>query len=408
MFIRTSRGNTYSYLRRTNEIVGGIVDESDYIWRFNPVQPFNSMSEIEMFIISITEHCNLRCTYCCYSGDYENNRTHSRQVLTYKDIDEIYDFIDWTARKRHLRIVFYGGEPLLQYELIQYAIERGYNRWRENVVFSISTNGVLLTKDKIGWLSANHVELAVSIDGTEVFHNKHRIDISGKGSYDRIYMALNCINKYYPEYSSYVSLQMTLASYRDVIQIAEEWHKDVLLNSFSLANIHGLSPNFKNEIKSVDYEETRQFYLRILEAYEEHQDWVVLKVLLEECLAYWKDRPIVDAGYSVPMATCLPVNTKLYIDAHMQIGVCEKVADKYRFGNVRSGIDWKRANEIVEEYYQKRAERCRCCSAVRMCEMCLTAIEYSESQWDILCHNERVYARVFMFLYCEMAERGLI
>ena len=36
------------------------------------------------------------------------------------------------------------------------------------------------------------------------------------------------------------------------------------------------------------------------------------------------------------------------------------------------------------------------------------AVEYSDEQWDILCHNERVYAQIFMFLYCEMAERGLI
>ena len=79
-----------------------------------------------------------------------------------------------------------------------------------------------------------------------------------------------------------------------------------------------------------------------------------------------------------------------------------------RIGNVKNGIDWKRANEIVEEYYHKRVERCKYCPAIRMCDMCLTAVEYSDEQWDILCHNERVYAQIFMFLYCEMAERGLI
>jgi uncharacterized protein len=43
-----------------------------------------------------------------------------------------------------------------------------------------------------------------------------------------------------------------------------------------------------------------------------------------------------------------------------------------------------------------------------MCNMCLTAIEHTDEQWDVLCHNERVYTRVFMYLFCEMAERGLI
>lgn len=408
MHIQTSRGNIYSYLRRTNEIVGGIVYESDYIWRFDSLHQFTTMPVIGMFIIGITEQCNLRCTYCCYSGDYENNRTHNKLALTSRDIDDIYNFIEQARGKGNLRIVFYGGEPLLQYKLIQYAIKKGYNRWRNNVVFSISTNGVLLTNDKIKWFLVHHVELVISIDGTEVFHNKHRIDASGKGSYKRVNKALWYIKEVYPEFIPYVSLQMTLASFNDIIQIAEEWNNDDLLNGFSLSNIHGLSPNFKIGVKCINYEETKQLYLHILDVYERHQDWKVLKVLLDECLAYWKDRPIVEVEHSVPMATCLPINTKIYIDAQMQIGVCEKIADKYRIGNIRGGINWERANEIVEEYYLKRVERCKYCPAVRMCEMCLTAIEYSESEWDILCHNEQVYAQVFMFLYCEMVERGLV
>lgn len=408
MHIQTIRGNIYSYLRRTNEIVGGVADESDYTWRFNPLNQFNTMSEIEMFIIGITEQCNLRCTYCCYSGDYVNNRIHGSHTLTGRDIDVIYDFIQQIAGNRRLRIAFYGGEPLLQYQLIQYAIIRGRERWGNNVDFSISTNGVLLNNEKNEWLSINSVELAISIDGTKVFHNKHRVDIMGNGSYERVYSALSHIKETYPEYIPCVLLQMTLVAFSDIIQIAREWNSDGLLKSFVLSNIHGLSPNFINGVKTVDYEETKQLYLHILDAYEKHQDWVVFKIFLDECLAYWKDRPIIDAGQSVPMATCMPINSKIYIDSQMQIGICEKVADKYRIGNVKNGIDWKRANEIVEEYYHKRVERCKYCPAIRMCDMCLTAVEYSDEQWDISCHNERVYAQIFMFLYCEMAERGLI
>ena len=73
----------------------------------------------------------------------------------------------------------------MQYQLIQYAIIRGRERWGNNVDFSISTNGVLLNNEKIEWLSINSVELAISIDGTKVFHNKHRVDIMGNGSYKR-------------------------------------------------------------------------------------------------------------------------------------------------------------------------------------------------------------------------------
>ena len=408
MNIQTRSGNVYSYLRRTNEIVGGIVSDDNYTWHFDSLHPFGAMPEVEMFIIGITEQCNLRCTYCCYSGAYINNRTHSNRILTSNDIDEIYDFIFWMSNNKHIRIAFYGGEPLLQYQLIQYAIKKGIERWENYVEFSISTNATLLTKDKIDWLVRNNVEMAISIDGTRFFHNKHRVDALGTGSYDKVYAALSYIKQAYPEYMMSVVLQMTLASYRDIILIAEEWNNDSLLKYFSPSNIHGLSPNFENGVKLISYEETKELYTQILDKHEKHKDWVVLKVLLNECIAYWKDRPIVDAGTSVPMATCMPINTKLYIDSRKEIGVCEKVADMYRIGNVKDGINWKHANEIIGEYYKRRVERCKYCPAIRMCDMCLTAMEYSDEQWDILCHNERVYVKVFMFLYCEMAERGLI
>lgn len=408
MNIQTSSGNVYSYLRRTNEIVGGVVNDSDFEWHFAPLHTFSVMPEVDMFIVGITEQCNLRCSYCCYSGEYRNNRTHGNRTLTSDDIDEIYDFIIRVSNKKHIRIAFYGGEPLLQYSLIQYAITQGRERVDKCFDFSISTNGTLLTKDKIDWLVQNKVELAISIDGTRIFHDAHRVDALGIGSYDKVYEVLSYIRQSYPEYAQSVVLQMTLSSYRDVVQIAKEWSNDKLLRDFSPANIHGLSPNFSNSVKLLNYEEVKELYTHILDNYEAHKDWGVLKVLLNECIAYWKDRPIVDAGLSVPMATCMPVNTKLYIDSRKDIGICEKVADKYRIGNVKYGIDWERANELVEEYYKRRKERCKYCPAIRMCDMCLTAMEYSDEEWDVLCQNEQVYAKVFMFLYCEMAERGLI
>ena len=45
---------------------------------------------------------------------------------------------------------------------------------------------------------------------------------------------------------------------------------------------------------------------------------------------------------------------------------------------------------------------------VRVCNVCLTAVEYAAEQWEILCNNEQVYTRVSFFTFCEMAERELI
>ena len=350
----------------------------------------------------------LRCKYCCYSGSYEHNRSHSQKKMNSSDIDEIYDFILRQSTKRPLHIAFYGGEPLLQYPLIQYAIQRGHELLGNEVVFSVTTNATILTPERIDRLIAQHVELVVSLDGSKAFHDKYRVYANGEGSYNRVHEALSYIVKNYPQHLNLVSLQMTLESYRDIDKIAEEWHNDPLLRCFAPSNIHGLAANFARGVNKIKYENVRSFYEHLLDIYEHHQDWAVLRVLFEESIADWRERPIIEAGSSVPMATCMPVNTKLYIDTSKKIGVCEKMADMYRIGNIAKGIDWPKANSLVRSYYDRRVERCKNCSAVRMCDMCLTALEYTEEQWDILCHNVQVYARVFMFVFCEMAERGLI
>lgn len=408
MQICTIRGNTYTYQRQTNEILCGEVEKSQLPWNFAPLEYFDSLPNVETFVIGVTEQCNLRCTYCCYSGDYANNRSHSTKSMGISDIDSIFDFINQLTPNRKIRISFYGGEPLLKHDLIRYAVEIGYKMWHENVSFSISTNGVLLSPDIIDWIVANNIELAVSIDGIGHFHDKNRVDINGKGSFDKIYRALSYIEIHYPEYLPSITILMTLKSFSNIDEIAEAWHNDPLLRKLSPSMINKVVPNFNNVVEKVQYEDVKEIYSHLLDVYERNKDWSVLKVFLNQSIAYWKDRPILAPNSSVPMATCLPINTKLYIDSRLQVGVCEKMSDKYRIGDVNSGINWSDANSIVRNYYNKRVHRCKYCSAVRMCDMCLTAVEYTDEQWDILCHNERVYTRVFMYLFCEMAERGLI
>lgn len=408
MEVQTRTGNFYSYNKQTGKIHGGSISLQLPEWDFAPFVRFESLPQVDSFILGFTEQCNLRCTYCCYSGIYVNKRVHSITSMDSSGIDRILTFIDSFTSKRPIRLFIYGGEPLLNYDMVQYAIEKARKRWNNDVSFTVSTNGTTLNRERIDWLVANNVILAVSIDGTKPFHDRHRVDALGKGSYSKLYEALSYIKLTYPEYAKEMSLIMTLASFNEIVEIAEAWHSDEILHDIAPTMMNSLAPNFSHGVGRADYEEVKDFYDILLDTYEEHQDWLILKKLLESCVAYWRERPIFEPMSAVPMATCLPNNTKLYIDAKLQIGVCEKMSDNYRIGSIKDGIDWNKANTIVRNYYNRRIERCKQCSAIRMCNMCLTAIEYTDEQWDILCHNEQVYTRVFMYLFCEMVERGLI
>lgn len=408
MIVTTSYHNTYSYLSRTNEIVAGIVEEPAPQWQFAPLVTFSVMSEIEIFVIGVTEQCNLRCSYCCYSGAYENNRTHGLKNMTSDDIHEIYDFVLRICTKRPLQIAFYGGEPLLQYSLIQHAVEYGRELFGESIIFSIVTNATLLTPSRIDWLLEHDVKMLISIDGTKGYHDRYRVSVNGNGSFDKVQDTLSYIITSHSQRRHLISLQMTLSSYREIESIAAEWQDNPLLMEWELSHIHGLAVNFSHGVKEVEYNELREFYLHLLDIYEKHPDWAVLKVFFKECIASWMDRPIMELDDVITMATCMPVNPRLYIDTKKQIAVCEKISDKYRIGDIENGIDRDKANDLVAKYYKKRVHRCAHCPAIRMCDLCLTAVEFNDEQWDVLCHNERIYTRINFWLFCEMAERRMI
>ena len=347
MNITTLHNNSYSYLRQTNEIVQGVVDDSRYAWTFTPPSEFSSMPEVYMFIIAITEQCNLRCTYCCYSGEYEGNHIHSSRTLCEGDIQAIYDFIAKTAKTKPIRISFYGGEPLVNYPLVQYAIQEGQQRWEDDVTFSVSTNGTLLTEERIDWLVNNGVELAISIDGTQPFHDAHRVDAKGNGSYTKVRNALAYLHsKTFHQYPKVV-LMMTLPSVSMLIPIAQAWHKDEVLQHYAPTHISGLTPNFLQGVAKEDWETLKIQYIQLLDAYEQHPEWSVLQTFFDEIVSYWKNRPVFEVSESTPLSTCMPVNTKLYIDANLQLAVCEKFNDRFRIGSINGGIDWQKAMWVI-------------------------------------------------------------
>ena len=68
-------------------------------------------------IIELTEQCNLRCTYCVFDDAYSKERSHSSTKLDISLAKEkIYNF--FCRANEDAYIIFYGGEPLLEFKEI--------------------------------------------------------------------------------------------------------------------------------------------------------------------------------------------------------------------------------------------------------------------------------------------------
>lgn len=190
-----------------------IADRARYIQRNGDAK---SVAEFfrdnrKLIALGITEQCNLRCDYCCYGGLYPRHRAHG--------VDEMPRETAELAITEHIELArgdsepvafsFYGGEPLLNFSLVRHVIEFAEQSAVERnakVDFAITTNGTLLTDEKIEFLVAHNVAVAISLDGPKVSHDRHRVFHDGTGggrrigSFDLVMRNVRRFVELYPDY----------------------------------------------------------------------------------------------------------------------------------------------------------------------------------------------------------------
>lgn len=131
--------------------------------------------EYEQLYLAVTESCNFRCKYC-------------RQIKTGKLVNmtlkEIQDAIDkfLSVAKNPKSVVFFGGEPLMNFPGIKFAIEY-IKAIDDSIKFSMVINGSLCTEEIASFFAKNNVEVIVSMDGPESIHNCSRVYENGNGTY---------------------------------------------------------------------------------------------------------------------------------------------------------------------------------------------------------------------------------
>lgn len=199
MKIRTSAGFEYAYSPINNRIVNGeslVIPGLNIV--FKPIEEITELPHISEFTIGVTEQCNLRCSYCCYSGIYPEHRKHSPNRLSFEKIPSILDFILKYSVSEEITVDFYGGESLLELDWIKAFVQKTREIESIDWRFEISTNGILLRPEIVEWLVQNGFKIFVSVDGIGHFHDECRKDIKGQPTYSYIETNLFYIKEHYP------------------------------------------------------------------------------------------------------------------------------------------------------------------------------------------------------------------
>jgi len=170
-------------LEKRNIIIREGYDEEKYIEELiSAVTPFERISHLRL---CMSENCNMSCTYC-----YVDCKTKYAS-MPYEVAERAIKGFFQVLRKSGNRgdITFFGGEPLLNWDVIQRSVRYVRKNDPERKIvkkMSIVSNGTLIDKEKIDFLKSNSVFVSISYDGPKNVHNKVRFMKSGEGSYDAV------------------------------------------------------------------------------------------------------------------------------------------------------------------------------------------------------------------------------
>lgn len=142
---------------------------------------------IKALCINIAHDCNLRCQYC-FAG--QGGYGQWRMLMSFDVARRAVDFlIAHSGPREHCELDFFGGEPLMNWHVVQQTIDYVHKQEKKHgkkIKMSLTTNGLLLDKEKVKYLTDNHISLILSLDGRKEMHDRMRLGVHGEGTYDEI------------------------------------------------------------------------------------------------------------------------------------------------------------------------------------------------------------------------------
>ena len=336
-------------------------------------------------IFEVTEGCNLRCKYCAFSDLYNNKERGSRN-LPYSYACSLLNYLFTLWEDSSVRdtptstvISFYGGEPLLNFSLIEEIVEYIENR-KNNInrkfSYSITTNAVLLPL-YIDFFVKNNFNIMISLDGDEC-SDSYRIDIKGRPSFNQVYQNIKKIESLYPDfYSEHISFNAVLTnrnSYEGIVSFfQDEFGKIPHISALSTSNVNPLSREKYEQIRNRAQPDNSVLPFSVSPSFQLFKKEFELK----SGNYYYDFNELLYNRYrqdKVFTGTCFPFSKKLYLTVEGKILQCERISYEHHLGFVNESEVHLDFNEVVRLHnaaIKKYSANCKKCQIRYTCPQCI-------------------------------------
>jgi uncharacterized protein len=145
-----------------------------------------------------TDKCNLNCSYCYISEKIRRDGEHMPKEKLLEALGKLKTFFNETiGGEIKPQIIFHGSEPLLNKK----AIFAGIEKYKDDFLFGVQTNGTALDEEAISFLTSNGVGIGLSLDShIQSVADKTRKTWSGESVFRQAISSLERL-KGYPNYN---------------------------------------------------------------------------------------------------------------------------------------------------------------------------------------------------------------
>lgn len=333
--------------------------------------------------LQVTQNCNFRCKYCVYSEAYDN-RVHAIKHMDWNIAKKSIDFlIDHSQDTLNIDMGFYGGEPLLEYDLIKKCMEYVINNVDGKMVsFTITTNGSLLNEEIVEEFLKYNTKVTISLDGPRDVQDTNRVFANGQGTFDIVTNKIRGLCKKYPKLKENLNYSMVLdpkngfSCIENFVKYDEELFDGTSVMSNTISEYYrkdGISytENFLSEWEFSKF----KYMLYLIGKLSNKYDSKIMSMVFLDIIAIMKStrEKYVQLGeiehHSGP---CIPGQLRLFVTADGEFYPCEKVSENSKvmnIGNLENGFYYDKVEKLLN-VGQLTENECKNCFAIRNCGLC--------------------------------------
>lgn len=368
--------------------------------RLTPDNIKELLANISQVTFETTEKCNLQCLYCGYGKLYVHHEKRSEKSMVLSTAKKIITYLQerWNSplnrsHDQNIYIGFYGGEPLLNFQLIKgvVSIMKNVGLHHNRVTFAITTNGVLLDK-YMDFLVENEFNLLISLDGDKS-NNDYRKFKGGKSAFSKIQKNIEALQLKYPDYFlKKVNFNAVIHNKNSVSEVYNFIKQNFgKIPQVAAINAFGIREDQKEQFWKTYSNVEESLYN--CEDYSSIQRDMFIKLPNIQSISNFLHtntdcsfQDYNDMLYSpvgkarFPTGTCLPFSKKIFVTANGKILPCEKIDHKYALGIVDENgvnIDYEDISNKYNQWYEKIASKCYGCYQSEDCVQCIFYLDLS-------------------------------